>query len=207
MKSKAMILDFNDTIDDNFEVKREAMTKLLGAQGRGRNVDKVLVEIDKVDLMHPDWDMEKIVAAALKDVLPGVAESEANEIAKKYMQYRLKHARLNATFVKAAPKLAKKYKIILLTSGNKEKVMELMQRYKIKKYIARFYFTRELGIKKPSIDLLERIIKENNIDRRKSIVVGDDVIKDHMPAKLLGMKTVLYSKFVDRVISDFEKLL
>ncbi len=207
MKAKAMILDFNDTIDDNFDVKKEALTKILKTKGKKSTIDKVLVEIDKVDLMHPDWDMEKIVATALIDVLPGIGEGKANGIAKRYMQYRLEHARLNATFVKAAPKLAKKFKIILLTSGNKEKIMELMQKYGIKKYIAKFYFTKEMGMKKPSIDLLEKIIEENGIDKRKSMVVGDDIIKDHMPAKLLGMKTVLYSKFVDKVISDFGELL
>jgi len=62
-------------------------------------------------------------------------------------------------------------------------------------------------MKKPSIDLLEMILKDNNISKEECVVVGDDIIKDHMPAKLLGIKTVLYSKFVDKIISDFKELL
>ncbi|MGC8586230.1 MAG: HAD family hydrolase [Candidatus Micrarchaeia archaeon] len=205
---ETIILDFNDTIDDNFEVKKEALEKTLKGFGKSKEliVKKVLVEIDRVDLLHPDWDMIKIVSTALMNIVPKIIEEKAVSIASEYMEYRAAHARLNPSFVKAAPALAKKFKIIILTSGNKEHIMQLMHKYKISKYIEKFYFTNEIGLKKPSIELLEKVIKENKIDKNKCIVVGDDIIKDHMPAKLLGIKTILYSKFVDKLISDFNEL-
>ncbi|MGC8568109.1 MAG: HAD hydrolase-like protein [Candidatus Micrarchaeia archaeon] len=63
-----------------------------------------------------------------------------------------------------------------------------------------------MGIRKPSISLLEKNINENNIDKNECVIIEDDVIKDAMPAKLLGIKTILYSRFVDEIISDFENL-
>jgi len=205
---ETIILDFNDTIDDNFEVKKEALEKTLKGFGKSKEliVKKVLVEIDRVDMLHPDWDMIKIVSTALMNIAPKIVEEKAVSIASEYMKYRAAHARLNPSFVKTAPALAKKFKIIILTSGNKEHIMQLIHKYKISKYIEKFYFTNEMGLKKPSIELLEKVIKENKIDKNKCIVVGDDIIKDHMPAKLLGIKTVLYSKFVDKLISDFNEL-
>jgi HAD superfamily hydrolase (TIGR01549 family) len=204
---RTLILDFNDTIDDNFAVKKEALTHVLKkSSADDLSIKKVLVEIDKIDLAHPDWSMEEIVATALKNILR-IEGKKAIKIAKNYQEYRKKHSRLDTSFVKAAPKLAKKFRIILLTSGNKENIKQLMKKYGIDKYIEKYYFTRELGMKKPSIDLLEMILKDNNIDKEDCVVVGDDIIKDHMPAKLLGIKTVLYSKFVDNIISDFKELL
>jgi len=204
---KTLILDFNDTIDDNFAVKKEALTHVLKKfNADDLSIKKVLVEIDKVDLAHPDWSMEDIVATALKNIL-GIERKKATKIAENYQEYRKKHARLDTSFVKAAPKLAERFRIILLTSGNKESIKQLMKKYGIDKYIEKYYFTKELGMKKPSIDLLEMILKDNNIDKEDCIVVGDDIIKDHMPAKLLGIKTILYSKFVDNIISDFKELL
>jgi HAD superfamily hydrolase (TIGR01549 family) len=204
---RTLILDFNDTIDDNFAVKKEALTHVLKKfSADDLSIKKVLVEIDKIDLAHPDWSMEDIVATALKNIL-GIEMEKAIKIAKNYQEYRKKHSRLDASFVKVVPKLAKKFRIVLLTSGNKENIKQLMEKYGIGKYIEKYYFTHELGMKKPSIDLLEMILKENNIDKEDCIVVGDDIIKDHMPAKLLGIKTVLYSKFVDNIISDFKELL
>jgi len=204
---RTLILDFNDTIDDNFAVKKEALTHVLKKfSADDLSIKKVLVEIDKIDLAHPTWNMEEIVATALKNILR-MERKKAIKIAKNYQEYRKKHSRLDTSFVKAAPKLAKKFRIILLTSGNKENIKQLMKKYGIDKYIEKYYFTRELGMKKPSIDLLEIILNDNNIDKEDCVVVGDDIIKDHMPAKLLGIKTVLYSKFVDNIISDFKELL
>jgi len=204
---KTLILDFNDTIDDNFAVKKEALTHVLKKfSADDLSIKKVLVEIDKVDLAHPGWSMEDIIATALKNIL-GIERKKATKIAKNYQEYRKKHARLDTSFVKAAPKLAERFRIILLTSGNKKSIKQLMKKYGIDKYIEKYYFTKELGMKKPSIDLLEMILKDNNIDKEDCIVVGDDIIKDHMPAKLLGIKTILYSKFVDNIISDFKELL
>ena len=156
---KTLILDFNDTTDDNFAVKKEALTHVLKKfNADDLSIKKVLVEIDKVDLAHPGWSMEDIVATALKNIL-GIEREKATKIAENYQEYRKKHARLDTSFVKAAPKLAERFRIILLTSGNKENIKRLMKKYRIDKYIEKYYFTKELGMKKPSIDLLEMILK------------------------------------------------
>ena len=203
---KTLILDFDDTIDDNFTVKKEALTYVLKKfSADDLSIKRVLIEIERVDLAHPDWNMEDIVTTALENIL-GIERKKAIKIAKDYQEYRKKHARLDASFVKAVPKLAEKFRIILLTSGDKESIKQLMKKYDVDKYIEKYYFTNELGMKKPSIDLLEMILKDNNISKEDCVVVGDDIIKDLMPAKLLGIKTVLYSKFVDKIISDFNLL-
>jgi len=125
---KTLILDFDDTIDDNFAVKKEALIHVLKKFTiDDLSIKKVLIEIDRLDLAYPDWNMEDIVATALKNIL-GIEREKATKIAEDYQEYRKKHARLDASFVKAVPKLAEKFRIILLTSGDKESIKQLMKK-------------------------------------------------------------------------------
>lgn len=60
---------------------------------------------------------------------------------------------------------------------------------------ADIYSRDRTGREKPSVQNLEQILNDYNISPEEACMLGDGLIDDLMPARLMGMKTVLVSPF------------
>jgi putative hydrolase of the HAD superfamily len=84
----------------------------------------------------------------------------------------------------------------------------------IEKYFKEFFTSQELGAKKPDKKFFEEILKRLNLKPYEVIMVGNDYDKDIKPAKLVGMRTILYSEikeinnlqYADFIISKMDEL-
>lgn len=90
-----------------------------------------------------------------------------------------------------------KYKLYLLSNTNHihlvafNKIFHLNKREKpFEKYFDKVYYSCEIGLRKPNVDIYEYVIKENNLDATKTLFI-DDSAQNIEAAKLAGLQTIL----------------
>ena len=105
----------------------------------------------------------------------------------------------------ALKKLSADY-ICCVASNAGESNAELMgvalNRIHIKNYFTHLFTSRELGVSKPDLEFFNQIIKKLNLTPAECIMVGNDYIKDIVPAKAIGLHTILYTDNWNHTIFD-----
>lgn len=89
-----------------------------------------------------------------------------------------------------------------------------IKRVGINGYFQHYFTSKELGYNKPDTRFFEAIIKYTGYKPEEHVMVGNDYSKDIIPAKTVGMKTILYSADIgsekypcaDLVVSDFMQI-
>jgi HAD superfamily hydrolase (TIGR01549 family) len=206
MGIKAIIFDFSGTIDNLDDVRLFAVEKSLeeirgnlSYEERLKEAKEVIVEIFKLD--------NEMQSASIKDIFyRAITVRYGNEFSNKldklwevYHSYRKAHRGLMESFIKNFS-LMSEYRLFILTRSREETIREILRKSGIEEHF-QIYRT-----KKPSTESLKEIMKDHSIKPEECIMVGDDVTLDLMPAKMLGMKTILRSGYVDHFISDFENI-
>lgn len=199
---KAIIFDFSGTLDNLDEVRLMAVEKALeeirgniSYEERLNEAKEVIVEIFRLDNEMP--------SASVKDIFrKAITVRYGDDICLEtlwdiYHAYRRDHRSLLESFVNNFPIICK-YKMFILTRTREETIRELLKNYSIDGYFS-IYKT-----KKPSTETLKQIMKEHDLQPHECIMTGDDVTLDLMPAKMLGMKTILRSSYVDCFINNFD---
>jgi HAD superfamily hydrolase (TIGR01549 family) len=183
---KALIFDVNDTLDENLNVKLKAMRNALKSSGinvKKELVDKIMVDIKRIDLRNPQLGMDKIVYMALDRFRVDLKTKK--RIYEEYASQREKGKDINKEFLRMLPALAKRYILILYTSASRNWTEAWLKKHNIKKYFVKTYISHELDTHKPSIEAYEIIFRDINLKADECIMIGDDVTKDLFPAKML----------------------
>lgn len=86
--------------------------------------------------------------------------------------------------------LSKSYKLALAgnTSGS---VRGILDKYGVLKFFANTEVSGDIGLSKPDIRFFEYILRKTGARANEAVMVGDRLDNDVIPAKLLGMKTIL----------------
>jgi len=113
--------------------------------------------------------------------------------------------------------LNEKY-ICCVASNAGDSDVELMgkalERVDIRKYFKNLFTSKELGYAKPNLEFFSETVRRLNVEASDCIMVGNDYFKDIVPAKQVGMNTILFSKeisilkmnYADRIITSMEDL-
>ena len=202
MSIKAIIFDFSGTLDNLDEVRLSAVEKILeeirgeiSREERLNEAKEVIVEIFKLD--------NEMQSASIKDIFQKAVTARYGEnvcletLWEIYYAYRKAHRGLLESFVNNFS-VINEYKMFILTRTREETIIELLKNYNLNEYF-KIYKT-----KKPSTETLKQIMKEHDLKPQECIMTGDDVTLDLMPAKMLGMKTILRSNYVDCFINNFD---
>ena len=72
-----------------------------------------------------------------------------------------------------------------------QELLRLLDEHSILEYFTYRLTQDDFATTKPDLRFFESIVKRCGIDPRQCIMVGDRIDKDVIPAKLLGMKTIL----------------
>ena len=99
-------------------------------------------------------------------------------------------------------------------ASNSELMGMALKRVDIQQYFQYLFTSRELGFSKPSLDFFNRIVQNLGFTPQECIMVGNDYNKDIIPAKKIGMQTILFSQgskeanldYADYVMSSMENL-
>ncbi len=72
-----------------------------------------------------------------------------------------------------------------------QELLELLEEHSLLECFTHRLTQNDLASTKPDLRFFESIVKRCGVDPRECIMVGDRIDKDIIPAKLLGMKTIL----------------
>lgn len=89
-----------------------------------------------------------------------------------------------------------------------------LARVNINSYFKEYFTSKELGARKPDIKFFQGILDKLNMKPNVVVMVGNDYIKDIVPAKTIGMRTVLFSEekvteltpYADHIINSMSEL-
>jgi putative hydrolase of the HAD superfamily len=115
---------------------------------------------------------------------------------------------LDKSFLKYPPKLlpnafnilkslSKEYKLCLTSNTgitSPETYLKYLESLKIKNFFDKIYFSNQLEVAKPSIEMFNLILKDFNVEPQKVIHIGDNVFTDMFGAKKAGLKSILINK-------------
>lgn len=99
-------------------------------------------------------------------------------------------------------------------SSDAEWMKLALGRVEIEEFFQHFFTSKELGFSKPDTRFFQEVIQRLKIAPREGLMVGDDYAKDIVPAKSIGMRTILFSEvsstaerpYADDVITSMRSL-
>ena len=207
MKVRAIIFDFAGTVDNLDEIRLRAVEKSLfeirkniDPQERIKEAKEVIVEIFKLDTKMQSASIKDIFCQAIKIKYPEVTPQNLEKMWTVYNEEREACRDLLESFVKNFKALSE-YKLFIVTRSSIDMIKGALNRHKDIKNSFEIYRTE-----KPSTKTFKKILTENSLKPEECIMVGDDVTLDLMPAKMLGMKTILRSGYVDHFIEDYNNI-
>ncbi|MBU0461531.1 MAG: HAD family hydrolase [Nanoarchaeota archaeon] len=101
------------------------------------------------------------------------------------------HISFDESTQKAIKTLAEDHKLVLLSNSPREKVDKILETLQIVEHFTRIYGADDWHDSKPNADILIRIMEELGYAPEDSFSIGDDLHKEILLPKKLGMKTVL----------------
>ena len=110
--------------------------------------------------------------------------------------------------------LSKDYTIVAYSNTPKKATIKTLKILKIDKYFDKVFSAEEFEESKPSINNLEYIMENMNSKAEDSVMIGNSLKKDILPAQELGIQTILFDPYgryslpeVDHVIKDLNEII
>lgn len=209
---RAVIFDFNGVLDRINEERIKAIEDVLEEINSNlkKHAAEVLVDIEMIDKYNPSDTMKNIVAKAFAKFFEKkkIKSYNAEKFSDMYMKAREKYKGIKSTVKDVLEYLKNKdMKMFIVSHSKKADILNLFLNHNISvDLFDAIYSTQDLGLKKPNIEILEKIIRENNLNPENCMFIGDNITEDMMPAKAMNMRTVLISDFVDEFISDIDDI-
>jgi len=95
------------------------------------------------------------------------------------------------SLIKLLKNLSKSHKIIVLSNSPRFIVDKTIELLGIRDFIDKSFAAEDIGIGKPEPSVLRKIAEEMGYKTKDCVSIGDSVHKEIIPAKKVGMKTVL----------------
>lgn len=211
---EALLFDFNGTLDLIQEERVRALEDVIEEidpktpPERYRELtEEVLVSIERIDVKDPSKPMSEIVSQALKETVDGeLNEGDSEDLYEIYEESRKVYRDIEGSFVEVVEELAEKYRLFILSHARREDIENLLGKKNLLEYFENVYITREYGLRKPDTEIYKKILDEENLQPEECVMIGDDSLLDLLPAKVAGLHTILFSRFVDDIISDYSSL-
>ncbi|MFN3301605.1 MAG: HAD hydrolase-like protein [Patescibacteria group bacterium] len=212
---KSIIFDLNGTLDNTDKAFKKALfltLKKFLPKKRNKEIqvfaDELLVffwQADKIaDLKYPYWSMEQIIEFGVRNWMKfRKIKINPKLFSKQYDSVRKKFLIIKPEFVKLIKSLPKNLLKFIFSQGNTKKdVLLLLNKVNLTENNFTEIITTKMFKKetKPSLFILNYILKKYSLKPNECLMVSDDVFLDLMPAKILGMKTILISDYVDYLI-------
>lgn len=215
-----IILDFDGPINDLIQAKilaTKSLCRLLKIKLSPKNLARLINYIDQVWETRRIIDYQKTLKRVIKQLksrgLIKISQEQESYFAKKFFRFLVQKQCCNIALIKIIRTIKKRYrkiKVCLYSCQTKLAIQGFFNKFKISMDLFDGIYGREdFKEPKPSMENLEIICRKLKIAPNRAIMIGDNVVVDLMPAKLLGMKTVLYSEFVDNLVKsnqDFRQI-
>ena len=159
-----------------------------------RNLKKLGVPNISLDMLHMASEYEKGLIDAIDlsqyfiNKFPGIS---VNDFTTAWNSIILDFPEPRLQFIEALAK-EKKYELILLSNTNTLHIKKVIENMNIERYnrfkncFNKFYLSHEIHLSKPSTNIYEFVLNENNINANECLFI-DDVIDNTESASLLGI--------------------
>lgn len=161
----------------------EAFEAEIRVKGKGAQLDPLRVR-------------EMCFAQAL--VCAGGAPSFAPELTRYYGDQRSTHHRLFPEAKKVLEKLRKQCFVALVSNGGSAYQREKLKTTGIDGLFHAIVISEEAGYSKPQKGIFERALHDVGVLACETVMVGDNLEKDILGAKIVGMRGVLLSRSTDK---------
>lgn len=209
---KLIIVDFDGPINNLIKSKKSAIKNIC----RKINVKisplgqiHLLTYIDQIYENKRIYSYKKIIKLGLRKLkrnkLIKINEKQITKFSSLFEE-EISTIKLNHRFLEILKKIKKekKFTLCVYTSQTRKWVTKALEGYK--NLFDHIYCQENFAEPKPSVQNIIKICKESGINPKNAIMIGDNPTIDLMPAKLLGMETVLINQFVDQLFQASQEL-
>lgn len=140
---------------------------------------------------YPDFPVEDVFKSLFEDKEVHVSEEIIKTVAQMFRILSIKYLKLYDGVLELLDLLKEKKKRIYLLS-NAQRIFTLyeMKVLGIYEYFDRIYFSSDYYVCKPDLTFYNKLIKEFNLDIKKSIMIGNDFIADIEGADNVGLDSL-----------------
>jgi len=101
--------------------------------------------------------------------------------------------------------LAESYKIAVLTNENtRTQLLKLASFAPDDRFFSLIVTSEEMGVEKPDFRVFAEVLRRLNFDADQCLMIGDDPVADLIPARDLGMHTVMTTEFAASDLSSWD---
>lgn len=178
---QTILFDFDGVLAESADVKTEAFAKLFAPYG-----DEIVKKVVKHHIENGGISRYKKIEYYYSEYLNMLlSESEINDVAKKFSDLVVEKV-IEVPWVKGAKEfLEKNYKNIdfYIASGTPQEELEFI----VKKRDMAKYFKGVFGTPETKDAVVNRLISENNYNRKKVLYIGDS-LSDYYDSQKAGIE-------------------
>ncbi len=212
-----IILDFDGPINNLMQGKIAAtktLCQLLKIKLSQKALTRIINYIDQIWELKRITDYQRVLKYVLKQLkeqgLIEMNRGQADYFIKNFSFFLITKQSCNTDLIKIIQKIKKqhsKIKICIYSRQTKTDIQIFLKKFRIDISLFDGIYSRgDFDEPKPSIKNLERICEKLKTVPKRTVMIGDNIVVDLMPAKFLGMRTILYSKLVDYYIKSSQDL-
>ncbi len=190
--SKLYIFDINWVLDNLLQTKVRLISEIFNVKDKIQ-LANVITALDRFYEKNKSSSLDDLLRESLSYADINYSD---NEIADFCNRYYIENT-INMETINYLEKLGKDKKICLYTSLWRNRINHLFWEYPEFINHVKIFTKDDLDEPKPSVKNLMYICAEYDVKFEDTILIWDNIVVDLMPAKLLWMKTILVSPFVD----------
>jgi FMN phosphatase YigB (HAD superfamily) len=181
---KLFVADFNGVLDNYYETKYSFLLDVLGKENE-HHFAELVIFTDTEYINNRNATLDRSVRRFFDG--HGIPFDER---VKKELKKGEQRSHITPQAREFLLNLGIPY--VIYTSQHSDVMRESMDGHE-----AALYSRDRTGNEKPSVANLQKILNEFELEPGQVCVLGDGLIDDLLPAKLLGMHTILVSPFAD----------
>ena len=184
-----LIFDLDDTLYQSFELiksRTDAIAKLI--------MKKKKLSYEKAENLRKET--QKRLKAEGREYTSRATFKEIG-ISPKYLEDALNSIEVDGfikkddSVIELLRGLSKMHDIVILSNSPKDIVNKTLEVLGVGAFVKRIYCPDDSGIEKPNPAVFKKIAQDMGYDTKDCVSIGDSVHKEIIPAKAVGMKTVL----------------
>ena len=214
---KHLIFDLNRTIDnfDTYGIKasEKVIKKLFSrVESLYYMAGKLYLAVERYERKYESDDYRENIKKAILDFCLDenikLEREKLADLVNIFIEEAFSSYKILDDFSEIAGTLTEKYNLYLYTMSTRKEVEENFKTTCLSFEVFKKIYAREDLIEvKPSLLNLEKILSENNLAPKDCIMIGDSPMMDILPAKILGIKTVLFCSYTDSFLKNYYDFL
>ena len=196
--SKLYIFDINWVLDNLLQTKVRLINEIFNVKDKIQ-LANVITALDRFYEKDKSSSLDLLLRESLSYVDISYSDKEIADFGNRYFSENI----INIETINYLAKLSEDKKVCLYTSLWRNRINHLFWEYPEFVNHVKIYTKDDLDEPKPSVKNLIYICAEYDVKFEDTILIWDNIVVDLMPAKLLWMKTILVSPFVDSFAASF----